>query len=218
MGRSSWSGWGRSGGQGGGSTAVRRCGGGFELGQAGEVVGGGGQLEPELVAGSTEIAQLAASANRLGPAGDLLDPLAPELALAAARMPGGAAVDGAAPAAVVLGDPRSSRGQAVRGHTQGPRPPDEVARVIGGGPRPAWPARRRCAPASPASPHARPGHRPRSARRRRLGPVHIGGCRGRNDAFRLDHGRRDPLSLRQLPLQGGAGELIGASIGIALSM
>ena len=58
-----------------------------------------------------EIAQFATSADRLDPAKDLLDPLAP--------------------AAVVLGDPRSSRGQAVRGHAQGPRPPDEVARVIG---------------------------------------------------------------------------------------
>ena len=78
-----------------------------------------------------EIAQFATSADRLDPAKDFLDPLAPALAVAVARMPGGAAVDGAAPAAVVLGDPRSSRGQAVRGHAQAARIPDEVARVIG---------------------------------------------------------------------------------------
>ena len=43
-------------GLGAGLVGVGLCGGGFELGQAGEVVGGGGQLEPELVAGATEIA------------------------------------------------------------------------------------------------------------------------------------------------------------------
>ena len=38
-------------------------------------------------------------------------------------MPGCVTVDGAAPPALVLSH--------MRGHTQGPRPPDEVARVIG---------------------------------------------------------------------------------------
>ena len=51
-----------------------------------EDVGGGGQLEPELVPRPTENAQVAASANRLDPAEDLLDPLASALALVACRV------------------------------------------------------------------------------------------------------------------------------------
>ena len=98
--------WGCSGGLGRASAAVWLC--------------GGGQPEPELVARPTQIAQLAA--DGLDPAEDFLDPLAPTLALTVARMPGRPPVDGAAPAAVVLGD--------MRRHAQGPRPPDEVARVV----------------------------------------------------------------------------------------
>ena len=75
-------------GLGAGLAGVRLCGGGLELGQAGEAVGDGVQLEPELVAGPAEIAQLAASTDRLDPAKDFLDPLAPALAVLVARVPG----------------------------------------------------------------------------------------------------------------------------------
>ena len=84
-----------------------------------------------MVAGPTEIARFAASANCLDPTEDLFDPLAPALALAVAVMPRRPAVDSAAPPTIVLGHPRSSRGQAMRGHTERARIPDEVGRVIG---------------------------------------------------------------------------------------
>ena len=82
----------------------------FELRYADEIVRGGGQLEPELVARPPEIAPLGASADRLDPAEDFVDPLASALTLAVAVMP---TIDRAAPAAVVLGD--------MRGHAQADR-------------------------------------------------------------------------------------------------
>ncbi len=110
---------------------VQLCGGRLEVGQAGEVVGGGGQFEPELVAGPAEVAQLDARADRLDPAEHLFDDLAPALTLGVARMPSRTSVNRAAPALFVLGDPRSSRGQAMGCHPQAAQVPDEVARVVG---------------------------------------------------------------------------------------
>src|SRR5215207_7260943 len=77
-----------------------------QLDQADEVVGGGGQVCPTLVARQAPVAQLAPAADGLGPAEDLLDPLADALAEGIAGMAGGAAVDRAAAAAGVLGDVR----------------------------------------------------------------------------------------------------------------
>ena len=103
----------------------------LDVGEAGEVVGRGGQFEPEFVAGPAEVAQLAARADRLDPAEHLFDDLAPALTLGVARMPSRTPVDRAAPALFVLGDPRSSRGQAMGCHPQAAQVPDEVACVVG---------------------------------------------------------------------------------------
>lgn len=48
---------------------------------------GGGQLEPELVAGRAKVAQLTACADRFVPAEDFLDQLTTALAVAAAGVP-----------------------------------------------------------------------------------------------------------------------------------
>ena len=50
-----------------------------------------------------------------------------------ARVPARATVDGAAPSAVILRDPRSSRGQAMRRDAHGPRPPFQIGRVVAAG-------------------------------------------------------------------------------------
>ena len=57
--RSSWSGWGRFDGPGGGSADFWLHVGCLDVVLTGEVVGGGGQLEPELIAPPAEAAQLA---------------------------------------------------------------------------------------------------------------------------------------------------------------
>src|SRR5215211_6915089 len=93
-----------------------------QLDQADEVVGGGRQFGPALVAGQPEVAQLSPAADRFGPAEDLFHPLADALADGVAGMAGGAAVDRAAPSLGVPGD--------VRRHLALPAGGDKRPRVI----------------------------------------------------------------------------------------
>ena len=105
------------------SAQFRLRGGRLDVGQAGKVVSGGGQFEPELVAGPAQVAQLAAGADRLDPTEHLFDLLAPALTLAVAGMPGRVAVVRAASTALGL----SHMGR----HPQTAHIRDEVARVVG---------------------------------------------------------------------------------------
>lgn len=94
----------------------------LDVGHRGDVVGGG-QFEPELVAGPDQVAQFAAGAGRLDPAEHLFDQLAPALAAALAGVPRRSTIDRTAPPNLVLCD--------VRRHPQATQSPDEVARVVG---------------------------------------------------------------------------------------
>src|SRR3982074_3926934 len=70
-----------------------------------QVVGGGGQISPELVALDPDVTQLATPADHLQPAEDLLHPLTNTLAGGVAETSDGAAVDSAAALGIdVLGD------------------------------------------------------------------------------------------------------------------
>ena len=78
-------------------------GGRLKQGQTGEDVGGG-QFEPELVAGTAQAASVAAGTDRLDPAEYLFDLPALTLAAVVAGMPDRATLDRAAPPALDLGD------------------------------------------------------------------------------------------------------------------
>src|SRR5580700_6867915 len=71
-----------------------------------EVVGRDGQFGPELVACNADVAQLPSSADRLGPAEDLLHALANPLTDGVAAVPRGPLIDRTAPPARVLGNVR----------------------------------------------------------------------------------------------------------------
>src|SRR5256885_16490627 len=78
---------------------------GHEVPEPDQVVGGGGQIGPELVALDPDVTQLATPADHLQPAEDLLHPLTNTLADGVAEMSDGAAVDPAAALGIdVLGD------------------------------------------------------------------------------------------------------------------
>src|SRR5437588_9117610 len=78
---------------------------GHEVPEPDQVVGGGGQIGPELVALDPDVTQLATPADHLQPAEDLLHPLTNTLAGGVAEMSDGAAVDPAAALGIdVLGD------------------------------------------------------------------------------------------------------------------
>src|SRR5579859_2981098 len=75
-----------------------------EANDAEQIVGGQCEVRPALVPGDASIAQFPSTADRLGPAKDLFDPLANALTDAVAHVPNRPAVDGAPSAAGVLGD------------------------------------------------------------------------------------------------------------------
>src|SRR5256885_708550 len=96
---------------------------GHEVPEPDEVVGGGGQIGPELVALDPDVTQLATPADHLQPAEDLLHPLTNTLAGGVAEMSDGAAVDPAAALGIdVLGDVGRDLESAAAG--------DKVAGVV----------------------------------------------------------------------------------------
>src|SRR5438309_1629617 len=96
---------------------------GHEVPEPDQVVGGGGQIGPELVALDPDVTQLATPADHLQPAEDLLHPLTNTLAGGVAEMSDGAAVDPAAALGIdVLGDVGRDFESAAAG--------DEVAGVV----------------------------------------------------------------------------------------
>src|SRR5437016_3062719 len=96
---------------------------GHKVPEPDQVVGGGGQIGPELVAFDPDVTQLATPADHLQPAEDLLHPLTNTLAGGVAEMSDGAAVDPAAALGIdVLGD--------VGRHLESAAAGDEVAGVV----------------------------------------------------------------------------------------